>query len=216
MKTIIKKNLLLLILVFGCITNINAQASDALTETFCQGTGSRPYAVDMQSGTPGSTYAWSVTTASGNPVPTPLINGGNATNIDWTTTIAGTYTVKVLETNNSCSASERVLTIIITPKITPTFDQVAPVCSGATIAALPTTSTNGITGTWSPDINNLATTTYTFTPTDEICNNITTMTITVNPLTTPTFTQVAPVCSGATIAALPTTSTNGITGTWSP
>ncbi|MFZ4106307.1 MAG: hypothetical protein ACOYK3_07895, partial [Flavobacterium sp.] len=84
------------------------------------------------------------------------------------------------------------------------------------IAALPTTSTNGITGTWSPAINNTATTTYTFTPTDVICNNVTTMTITVNPLTTPTFTQVAAVCSGATIAALPTTSTNGITGTWSP
>jgi hypothetical protein len=93
---------------------------------------------------------------------------------------------------------------------------VAAVCSGATIAALPTTSTNAVTGTWSPAINNLATTTYTFTPTAGLCANTATMTITVTPKTTPTFTQVASVCSGATIAALPTTSTNAVTGTWSP
>ena len=32
------------------------------------------------------------------------------------------------------------------------------------LGALPTTSNNGITGTWAPAINNTATTTYTFTP----------------------------------------------------
>lgn len=99
--------------------------------------------------------------------------------------------------------------------ITPTFTQVAAVCSGSSIAALPTTSTNGITGTWSPAINNIATTTYTFTPNVVQCAT-TTMTITITPKTIPTFTQRPPVCSGATIAALPTTSNNSITGTWSP
>ena len=99
--------------------------------------------------------------------------------------------------------------------ITPTFTQVAAVCSGTSIAALPTTSTNGITGTWSPAINNIATTTYTFTPNVVQCAT-TTMTISITPKTIPTFTQRPPVCSGATIAALPTTSNNSITGTWSP
>ncbi|WP_146819056.1 MopE-related protein, partial [Flavobacterium noncentrifugens] len=56
-------------------------------------------------------------------------------------------------------------------------------CQGAAIAALPTTSTNGVTGSWSPAINNSATTQYTFTPTAGQCTNttLTTLTITVNP-----------------------------------
>ena len=100
--------------------------------------------------------------------------------------------------------------------VTPTFTAVAPICLGATLAALPTTSNNSITGTWSPALNNTATTTYTFTPTAGQCASTKTMTITVNPNATHTFTAVAPICSGATLAALPTTSTNGITGTWLP
>ena len=100
--------------------------------------------------------------------------------------------------------------------VTPTFTAVAPICLGATLAALPTTSNNSITGTWSPALNNTATTTYTFTPTAGQCASTKTMTITVNPNAIPTFTAVAPICPGATLAALPTTSTNGITGTWSP
>jgi hypothetical protein len=108
------------------------------------------------------------------------------------------------------------MTITVNTATTPTFTAVAAICSGAALAALPTTSTNGITGTWSPAINNTATTTYTFTPTAGQCATTTTMTITVNTATTPTFTAVAPICSGAVLAALPTTSTNAITGTWSP
>ena len=64
--------------------------------------------------------------------------------------------------------------------IIPTFTQVAPICSGAPLAALPTTSINSINGTWSPAINNTATTTYTFTPTTGQCATTTTMTITVD------------------------------------
>ncbi|MQP53868.1 concanavalin A lectin, partial [Flavobacterium sp. LMO9] len=67
-----------------------------------------------------------------------------------------------------------------------------------------------------PALNNTTTTTYTFTPTAGQCATTTTLTITVTPNVTPTFTAVAPICSGATLSALPTTSTNGINGTWSP
>jgi hypothetical protein len=104
-------------------------------------------------------------------------------------------------------------------RVAPTFTQVAAICSGATLSALPTTSNNGITGTWLPALNNTATTTYTFTPAVGQCASSTaTMTITVNSNVTPTFTQVAAICSGASLSALATTSTNttGITGTWSP
>ncbi|MFN5622031.1 MAG: concanavalin A lectin, partial [Flavobacteriales bacterium] len=113
-------------------------------------------------------------------------------------------------------ATTTQLTITITPNVTPTFAAVGPFCSGASIPALPTTSTNGIAGTWNPAINNTATTTYTFTPTAGQCATTTQLTITITPNVTPTFAAVGPFCSGATINALPTTSTNGITGTWNP
>src|SRR5687768_1521821 len=108
------------------------------------------------------------------------------------------------------------MTITVNANVTQTFTQVAPICSGDALSALPTTSNNGITGTWAPALNNTATTTYTFTPAAGQCATTATMTITVNPNVTPTFTQVAPICSGDALSALPTTSNNGITGTWAP
>jgi gliding motility-associated-like protein len=108
------------------------------------------------------------------------------------------------------------LTITISNEVTPTFAQVSPYCSGAVIAALPTTSTNGIRGTWSPAINNIRSTVYTFTPNAGQCASTATLTIIINPVTTPTFNAVGPFCPGSVIAALPVTSTNGIQGTWSP
>ena len=104
----------------------------------------------------------------------------------------------------------------VNPNVTPTFNAVAPICSGATLSAIAYNINNGITGTWSPALNNTATTTYTFTPAAGQCATTATLTITVNPNVTPTFNAVAPICSGATLSPLPTTSINGITGTWSP
>jgi len=100
--------------------------------------------------------------------------------------------------------------------ITPTFTQIDPICAGGTFT-LPTTSNNAVpvTGTWSPAINNQATTTYTFTPNAGQSASTTTMTVTVNSPITPTFTQIAPICAGGSFT-LPTTSNNGITGIWLP
>jgi hypothetical protein len=95
---------------------------------------------------------------------------------------AGTATMTYTVTGTGgCSNAQATRTVTITTLTAPTFTAIAPVCSGATIAALPTTSTNGITGTWSPALNNTATTTYTFTPTAGQCAASTTLTITVNP-----------------------------------
>lgn len=104
----------------------------------------------------------------------------------------------------------------LVPSVTPTFSVVFPVCAGASLSALPTTSNNGITGTWSPSLNNTTTTEYTFTPTAGYGATTATLTITVNPNITPTFSSVSPICAGASLSALPTTSTNAINGTWSP
>jgi hypothetical protein len=119
-------------------------------------------------------------------------------------------------TNASGCTSFNNVTLTVNPNVTPTFTAVAPICSGGSLSALPTTSNNGITGTWAPALNNSATTTYTFTPTAGQCAITTTLTITVIPNVTPTFTAVAPICSGGSLSALPTTSNNGITGSWAP
>ena len=170
-------------------------------------------------------------------------------------------------TVNECNYSNNFFNFsLLTPEIIPTFTQVVPICSGATLSALPTNSTNGISGTWSPAINNTSTTTYTFTPsagqcatnqimsitidpstttgsvTTTICEgssytwpangqtyttaqngitfvtgcNTATLNITITPNNTPTFAAVGPYCTGEAIADLSLTSTNGISGTWSP
>ncbi|TRX42923.1 PKD-like domain-containing protein [Flavobacterium restrictum] len=129
-------------------------------------------------------------------------------------TIAGSYEFTP-NTSFPC-ANKQTLTTTITPNVTPTFTQVSAICAGTILAALPTTSNNGITGTWSPGLDNTKTTLYTFKPTAGLCATNATMTITVNSKVTPTFTAVTPICSGTILAALPTTSTNGIAGTWSP
>ena len=108
------------------------------------------------------------------------------------------------------------MTITFNPVVTPMFTQVVSICTGDSLTALPATSNNGVTGIWTPALNNSATTLYTFTPTTGQCANTTSMTIIVNPIVTPVFTQVASICVGDSLAALPTTSNNNITGVWTP
>ncbi len=137
--------------------------------------------------------------------------------IDPSSSIASTYTVSyILPGTGGCSGVTATTSVTVLAQILPTFNPVAAICSGTALASLPTTSLNGITGTWLPALNNTTTTTYTFTPTAGQCATTATLTITVTPNVTPTFTPVAAICSGAALAALPTTSLNGITGTWLP
>lgn len=69
---------------------------------------------------------------------------------------------------NQCSF---ILNLNIESKvpIDPVFKEQDKFCVGATIASLPSVSENGISGIWTPDINNLLTTTYQFTPDQDIC-----------------------------------------------
>jgi gliding motility-associated-like protein len=128
---------------------------------------------------------------------------------------SGSYT-KTGYTNTAGCDSTAILNLTITQTTLPLFTQVAPICIGATLSTLPTTSTNGINGSWSPALNNTAITTYTFTPNVGACAIPTTMTIVVNqPNTQPLFTQLQPICAGGNIV-LPSSSNNGITGSWSP
>jgi hypothetical protein len=257
-------------------------------------------------GTP--TYQWFKNTINSNTGGT-LISGATSSSYTPLTNVVGTtYYYATVNFSGGCSLiTSNTAAIIVNSTIIPTFTQVADVNMGATMSPLPTTSTNGITGTWSPALNNMVTTTYTFTPAIGQCASTASMTIIVIPVYTqvqasqcditlpsltttinanafsgatgyrfevtdgstlrifqtvnryfnlsqlpgvvsygttysirvaiqynsvwqpygpscivstnclsPTFTQVPAICSGGSLAALPTTSTNGITGTWSP
>ena len=173
--------------------------------TLCENTTS----LLIGSGTPAIT-PW----LSSNPGVVTISTNGIVTALSPGSTVI-TYT-----NSNGCSVT---YTLTVNPLIQPQFTQFGPYCDGASIPALPTTSTNGIAGTWSPAINNAAptiavTTSYTFTPTagPGICATTVNLPITVHPNTTPSFTQLGPYCQGSTPAALPLTSNNSISGTWSP
>ncbi len=165
--------------------------------------------------TPTFTQIPAICTGGSITLPTTSNNGINGT---WSPAVNNTATTTYTFTPNSGQGAcvlTTTMTVTVNNATTPNFNQVPAICSGGSFT-LPTTSTNGITGTWSPAVNNTATTTYTFTPNAGQCASATTMTVTVNNTsTTPTFNQVPAICSGGSFT-LPTTSTNGITGTWSP
>ena len=113
-------------------------------------------------------------------------NGGSPTSAvgagphSITYSTPGTYTA-ILNGSSTAGCSDVAFTTInVSPAITPIFNQIAPICSGQPIN-LPTISTNNISGSWSPNINNNSTTTYTFTPNVSQCATATTMTVVLNP-----------------------------------
>lgn len=146
-----------------------------------------------------TTYLWSTgeTTSTINPSPN----------------ITTTYWCNVTVNGVTC---RKEITITVNNPITPSFNQIASICSGSSLNSIPTTSTDSITGVWSPSLDNTTTTTYTFTPDSGQCATTATMTIIVNPNQTPTFNQVSPICNGATLNALPATSVENVIGTWTP
>jgi PKD repeat protein len=110
----------------------------------------------------------------------------------------------------TCAGVEYSNVIAYSPTIEPpTFSFPTTVCAN-NLPVLPTTSTNGIAGTWSPSEIDL-TGDYVFST---HCNNTITINIVVNDPIEPTFKLPEQICSGTRIVLLGT-STNGISGTWS-
>jgi gliding motility-associated-like protein len=120
---------------------------------------------------------------------------------------------------NGCTTNLFTGIILSDPIYVPTFDPIPPFCEGTTAPILPTTSKNGIHGTWSPaTVDNQNSGNYTFTPDINQCGVVTTLPVTVTPRTTPTFSfgSIVSICAGETVPALPSSSQNGITGVWTP
>ena len=146
-----------------------------------------------------TTGATGIGTATGLPTDVSAAWSGNTITISGTPTVAGTYNYSIPLTGG-CGTVNATGTITVTAPSTPTFTQVGPYLSGASIPALPTTSTNGVSGTWSPAISNTTTTTYTFTPSAGQCGTTTTMIITINqPLQYTLTANDSTVCAGTTV-----------------
>jgi gliding motility-associated-like protein len=145
-----------------------------------QGTG-----ITVNCNNPAINYSWS---PDGQTNPAITVSPGTTTN----------YTVTATVPSLGCILTQSA-TITVSNSDTPTFDPISPLCQNASATALPATSTNGITGTWSPSTISTAaagTTTYTFTPNPGQCSNPTPLNVTVNPL--PTITGTLNVCAGLT------------------
>ncbi len=145
--------------------------------------------------------------------------------------ITGTWSPAVVDPNNSGTyvftpsttgcVTGTTFSVTVNPNITPSFPfgTSATICDGDAVPTLPKTSTNGITGIWSPAVvSNTTSGVYSFTPDPGQCALPVTYTVTVKPIIIPVFNfnTAISICNAATPPVLPATSTNGITGTWSP
>ena len=154
-------------------------------------------------------------TVSGLPVGVTGSYVSGVFTISGTPTVVGTFNYTVTTVGGCTPDAIATGIILVNPIIIPTFTQIAPICLGTVISELPTTSNNGITGVWSPILNNTATTTYTFTPNTGECAISTSMTITITPKPVLTYTVTNPICDGSTLDFVLNSNVPGTTYTWS-
>ena len=136
-------------------------------------------------------------------------------------TATTTYTVSVTATKGTCTATDtRNVEVTVTPKVDPVFASLQDNYCAGTTPTLPTTSDNGITGTWattasstSPDFINQ---TCVFTPATGECANPFEKTVKIYS-TTPSAGSITPnivVCDGTTTYTFnnATSASGGING----
>lgn len=195
--------------------------STSSTQNLCTKTV-QPYNVNDGDAThDGSTYDWSISPSAPNAIITG--NGTNSITIDWTNVSDGSYRLQAIETSvNGCVSTAVAATINITATPAP-IAQPQTFCTTATVADLVATGTNlqwyatATDGTPLDTNNALVTGTYYVSQTIGSCESLrTAVAVTITPQITPLFTQIASTCSGSNLTVLPTTSINGISGTWSP
>lgn len=133
--------------------------------------------------------------------------------------VADASNVAEVPTSSNCAIrTEEDFHVIVNPKRVPVFDNLqSSYCYGATVT-LPTTSDNGIEGTWNPtEVNTTAQEpiTYTFTPTDMTCAQTYSKEITIQSSTVATITATpTAICNGGT-ATLSVPEVTGNTYKWS-
>jgi len=134
------------------------------------------------------------------------------------TSASGTSSYTFTPDNNQC-AIPATIQITVNEPLIPEFDAIGPLCQFSTAPVLPSVSKNGVTGTWNPSAistTDPGSSTYLFTPDASFCSSPYTMNIEVDETLTPVFDQIGPLCKNSTPPALPSVSTNGVSGTWNP
>jgi|GEM_PF-572248 len=144
---------------------------------------------------------------TGNPFTTPLLT---ETTSYWAEAVS----------EAGCLSERIEVTVEVTDSIIPIFDLQYQYCLDAEPQELPTTSDNGITGSWLPgaiDTSTVGTQTYTFTPDEGQCAEIYPITIETAESTAPVFSDLPEIyCFNSQAEALPAVSDNGISGSWYP
>ncbi len=144
---------------------------------------------------------------------------GNETNLN-----NGTYTVLITENPSTCTTAQTVSVNCNCPTIV--VNGALSICQNT--AATYTQTGGNADGQWSvnPSGAGAVDANGNFVPSGGFsgaasisyaANGCTgNLSININPLTTPTFTPIPAFCSGTAAPSLPSTSNNGIAGTWLP
>lgn len=194
------------------------------TQAVCQGS-TEPYYVDN---TTGSTYAWSITPATGGTIASG--QNTNSITIQWTGS-PGDYTVSVVETDaNGCVGPTRSVTVTVNPTPTPVISGPATACTGTT-GTYSVSGSGSSTYTWSVTsqgsitaggtTNNASiawtsagTATVTIIETIGSCSATATQSVTVNATPAPSISGVTSTCLNST-DVFEVTNNSGSTYVWS-
>jgi hypothetical protein len=138
-------------------------------------------------GAPATTNPWS---SSDNAI-------ASVTNTGLVTGISAGAAIITFTSADGCQTTQEILVNAI---VSPAFTQMGPYSIGATVPTLPTSSNNGIIGTWAPiGINNTTSGTYTFTPAAGQCALTAVMTIAIQPLSYSLTRSNDSICSGGNV-----------------
>lgn len=133
-------------------------------------------------------------TGTANSTVTYTIGSGSSQQLTLGATGQNTITVNGATSNtnvslsnitlNGCSVtSNQTASVTVVPNTVATFSIVPEYCLGESVLPLPTTSQNGVSGTWTPSSVNTSVSgpsNYVFTPTTSNCAQTTTVALTVN------------------------------------
>jgi hypothetical protein len=189
-----------------------SSAASTLNQTICTGIAITNITWNSVGGV-NATFTGLPTGVSGN-----FNSGTGVITISGTPTVTGTFNF-TLALTGSCGSSTANGSITISNNITPTFSSYGPYCIGQTPGSLPTTSTNGVIGNWTPsaiNTNTAGTFNFTFTPNAGQCSSPVNISVVVNNGTTAVFGNFGPYCNSEIPDILPATSDNGVIGTWNP
>lgn len=152
-----------------------------------------------------------------NPLPSTSNDGSTGT---WSPEYDpfNTTTYTFTPDPGQCATVPVEVTVEIIPIVTPTFDEIEPICQFATAPELPMPNEPGITGTWSPaviDTTQPGTFEFTFQG-NEDCVEEVTIQVEILPELPVEVDMPLSYCQFSEAVELPTELDNGITGHWLP